>query len=48
MENINSFVEGIKSIQISQLIDILIAIIIFFIFRIFSKTLSYITEKSEK
>lgn len=43
MENINNFIETIKSIQMNQIIDILIAIVIFLIFRILSRSLSYIT-----
>lgn len=45
MENINNFVEWIKSIQMSQIIDILIGILIYILFRCLSKSLSYMTIK---
>lgn len=48
MENINRFIETIKSIQMSQIIDILIAIAVFLIFRILSRSLSYITIRMFK
>lgn len=45
MENIRSFIEGIKTIQISQIIDIIISILIYILFRCISKSLAYITVK---
>lgn len=48
MENINNFIEKIKTIQMNQIIDILVAIIIFLVFRILSKSLSYITIRMFK
>lgn len=45
MENIKNFVEAIKNIQISQVIDIVIAILIYILFRCLSKSLAYITVK---
>lgn len=48
MEQINNFIEWIKSIQITQIIDILIAIGIYLIFRILSNSLSYITIRMFK
>ena len=45
MDNINNFVEAIKTIQMSQIIDILIAILIYILFRCLSKSLAYITIK---
>lgn len=45
MEQINNVISGIQSIRIEQLIDVAIAIGIYLIFRICSKTLSYITIK---
>lgn len=43
MEQINNLIDWIKSIQVTQLFDVLIAILIYIIFRILSKSLSYIT-----
>ena len=45
MENIKNFVEAIKNIQINQVIDIVIAILIYILFRCLSKSLAYITVK---
>lgn len=45
MENIRSFVESIKTIQMSQVIDVIIAILIYILFRCLSKSLAYITVK---
>ena len=45
MENIRNFVEAIKAIQISQIVDIIIAILIYILFRCLSKSLAYITIK---
>ena len=42
MDNINNFVEAIKT---SQIVDILIAILIYILFRCLSKSLAYITIK---
>ena len=43
MENIISVFEKIKEIHINQIIDIIIAIAIYLVFRILSKKLAYIT-----
>lgn len=48
MENINNFIEAMESIYRNQIIDILIAIGIYLIFRILSKKLSYITIRMIK
>ena len=45
MENIRSFVESIKEIQITQIIDILIAILIYILFRCLSRSLAYFTVR---
>ena len=45
MDNINNFVEAIKTIQTSQIVDILIAILIYILFRCLSKSLAYIIIK---
>ena len=45
MENIRSFVESIKGIQMTQIIDILIAILIYILFRCLSRSLAYFTVK---
>lgn len=45
MENIKSFIEAIKTIQMSQIIDIVIAILVYILFRCLSKSLAYITVK---
>lgn len=45
MENIRNFVETIKSIQMSQVIDVIIAILIFILFKCLSKSLAYVTIK---
>ena len=45
MENIKSFIEEIKTIQMSQIIDIVIAILVYILFRCLSKSLAYITVK---
>ena len=45
MENIRSFVETIKGIQMTQIIDILIAILIYILFRCLSRSLAYFTVK---
>ena len=45
MENIRSLIETIKSIQREQIIDILIGILIFILFKSLSKSLAYITIK---
>lgn len=45
MDNINNFVEAIKTIQTSQIVDILIAILIYILFKCLSKSLAYITIK---
>ena len=45
MENIKSFIEEIKTIQMSQIIDIVIAILVYILFRCLSKILAYITVK---
>lgn len=48
MEQINNFILWIKSIQVTQIMDIAIAIGIYLIFRILTKTLSYITIRMFK
>lgn len=48
MEQINSFINWIQSIEITQIIDIVIAIGIYLIFRILSKSLTYITIRMFK
>ena len=45
MENIRNFVETIKTIQMSQVIDIVIAILVYILFRCLSKSLAYMTVK---
>ena len=45
MENIKNFIEAIKSIQMNQVIDIVIAILVYILFRCLSKSLAYITVK---
>lgn len=45
MENIRNFVESIKSIQMNQVIDVIIAVLIFILFRCLSKSLAYMTIK---
>ena len=45
MENIRSFAEAIKGIQMAQIIDIGIAILIYILFRCLSKSLAYMTVK---
>ena len=45
MENIRYFVEAIKSIQINQVVDTIIAILIYISFRCLSKSLAYMTIK---
>jgi MscS family membrane protein len=48
MQQIQDAIEWIKSIQTYQIIDILIAILIYLVFKILSKGLSYITIKMFK
>lgn len=48
MEQINNFIVWIQSIKITQIIDIAIAIGIYLIFRILTKSLSYITIRMFK
>ncbi len=45
MENIRDFVETVRSIEISQIIDVGIAILIYILFRCLSKSLAYMTVK---
>ena len=45
MENIREFAETIKGIQMSQVIDIGIAILIYILFRCLSKSLAYMTVR---
>ena len=45
MENIRNFVETIKVIQMSQIIDIGIAILIYILFSCLSQSLAYFTVK---
>lgn len=43
MGNIKSFIETVKEIQVEQIIDIVVGILIYFLFKCLSKSLSYIT-----
>ena len=45
MENIRNFIEAIKGIQMTQIIDIGIAILIYILFRCLSRSLAYTTVK---
>ena len=45
MENIRNFVEVIKAVQMNQVIDVIIAILIYILFRCLSKSLAYMTVK---
>lgn len=45
MENINNFVETIKTIQMSQVVDVIIAILVYILFRCLSKSLAYMTVR---
>lgn len=45
MENIRDFFESLKAIQINQVIDVIIAILIYILFRCLSKSLAYMTVK---
>lgn len=45
MDNINYFIEAIKTIQISRIVNILIAVLIYILFRCLSKCLAYVTIK---
>lgn len=45
MDNIKNFIETIKSIQMSQVIDVIIAILIYILFRCLSKSFAYITVR---
>lgn len=45
MENIRNIVETLKVIQISQIIDIIIAILIYILFRCLSKSLAYVSVR---
>ena len=45
MENIRNFIESIKAIQTSQVIDVVIAILIYILFRCLSQSLAYMTIK---
>ncbi len=45
MENIRSFIETVKTIHLNQIIDVLIAILIYILFRCLSKSLAYMTIK---
>ena len=45
MENIRNFVEAIKAIQMNQVIDVVIAILIYILFRCLSESLAYMTVK---
>lgn len=48
MQQIYNVIEWIQSIQIKQMLDIIIAILIYLIFRILAKSLSYITIRMFK
>ena len=45
MENIRSFIEAVKSIQMNQVIDVVIAILVYILFRCLSKSLAYMTVR---
>ena len=45
MGNIVNFINGIKNIQLEQIIDIVVAILIYILFRCLSKSLAYVTVK---
>lgn len=45
MENIRDFIETIKNIQKEQIIDILIGLLVYILFRVLSKSLAYVTIK---
>ena len=45
MGNIVNFINGIKNIQLEQIIDILVAILIYILFRCLSKSFAYATVK---
>ncbi len=45
MENIKNFIEAVKSVQMSQIIDIIIALLVYILFRCLSRSLSYMTIK---
>ena len=45
MDNIRNFIESIKSIQTSQVMDVVIAILIYILFRCLSQSLAYMTIK---
>ena len=45
MDNIRNFIESIKAIQTSQVIDVVIAILIYILFRCLSQSLAYMTIK---
>ena len=45
MENIRDFFESLKAIQMNQVIDVIIAILIYILFRCLSKSLAYMTIK---
>ena len=45
MGNIVNFVNAIKSIQLEQVIDIVVAILIYILFRCLSKSFAYATIK---
>lgn len=45
MENIRNFVESLKTIHMSQVIDVVIAILIYILFRCLSKSLAYMTVR---
>ena len=45
MDKINEIIEWFKNINMNSIIDILIAILIFLLFKLFSGTLSYVASK---
>ena len=45
MDKINEIIEWFKNINMNTIIDILIAILIFLLFKLFSGTLSYVVSK---
>lgn len=45
MDKINEIIEWFKNINMNTIIDILIAILIFLLFKLFSGTMSYVVSK---
>ena len=45
MENLVNFVNAVKNVQLEQVIDIVVAILVYILFRALSKSLAYTTVK---